>query len=176
VKPSRVFLAALLPAVTGCGDGTGPSGMNGRLSFSYSGATSGTFDASGSIFSADPFGSTWAAGARDEANETLAIAANLARTSNSFDNVVIDFPQLTPGTVTIANDAHVAVALGQPQTGLPTWSCDLTSGSVTVTFLTDSRARGSFSGTGVCFNGAGTSGAFMVTNGSFDVPVVSGIQ
>src|SRR5688500_18916990 len=80
VKPSRVFLTALLPVVTYCGVGSGPSGMNGRLSFSYSGATSGTFDASGSIFSADPFGSTWAAGARDEANETLAVAANLART------------------------------------------------------------------------------------------------
>jgi hypothetical protein len=174
VKPSRLLVGALLTVATACGDSTGPGGLNGRVSFSYSGATSGTFDASGSILEGDPLRSTWAAGARDDENESLAVAANLARSETTTDDVVIDFPQLATGTVTVANGARVAISFGYTQTGIPTWSCDLTSGSVTVTTLSGTRARGSFSGTGTCVNSNGTSGAFTVSNGSFDVPVVNG--
>ena len=168
------MIGALLAVVAACGDGTGPGGLSGSLSFSYSGVTSGTFSASGSVGVLDPFGSTWAAGVRDETNQSLSVAANVARPSDRSDDAVIAFPQLTPGTVTIANGAGIAITFGMTQSGTATWACDVTSGSVTVTTLSGTRARGTFSGTGTCFNDSGASGAFTVTNGTFDVPAVSG--
>jgi len=172
MKSSRVFVGVLLAAAAGCGDGTGPGALNGSLSFSHSGATSGTFTASGSVLVADPEAATWAAGARDDANESIAIAANIARPSNTFDDIIIDFPQLTPGTVTVANGAHVVITFGQTQSGSATWFCDLTAGSVVVTSVSSSRVRGSFSGTGDCLGATGGPVSFTVTNGSFDVPLI----
>jgi hypothetical protein len=174
VKPSRLFLGALLTVATACGDSTGPTGFNGSLSFSHSGATSGTFNASGSAFVGDPFGATWAAAVRDDANQSIAIAANLVRSSTTSDNVAIEFPQVSTGSVAIANGSQVAIVFGRTQSGAAAWSCDLTSGTVVVTSLSSTRARGSFSGTGSCLAATGGPVAFTVTNGSFDVPAVSG--
>jgi hypothetical protein len=170
---SRILLVVLLAIAAGCGDGTGLGGLSGSLSFSHSGATTGTFSASGSVLTQDPEAGTWAAGARDDANQMIAIAANIGRPSNTFDDIVIDFPQLTPGSVTMANGAHVVITFGQTQSGTATWFCDLTSGSVVVTSLSDGRARGTFSGTGSCLPATGGPVAFTVTNGSFDVPVIT---
>lgn len=170
---SRAFLAALLTVMAACSDSTGLGGLNGSLSFSHSGATIGTFSASGSVLAADPMTVDWAAGARDDQTQSIAISAHIPRANDTFDDVVIDFPQLTTGTIAIANNgAHVAVVFGDSQSGTPTWSCNLTSGSVVVTSVSSSRARGSFSGTGTCFGGSGAPAAFTVTNGSFDVPLV----
>jgi hypothetical protein len=169
---SRVLLAVLLAIAAGCGDGTGPGGLTGSLSFSHSGATTGTFSASGSLLTEDPQTGTWAAAARDDANQMIAIAANVGR-PDTFDDTVIDFPQLTPGSVTIANGARVVITFGQTQSGTATWFCDLTSGSVVVTSLSGGRARGTFSGTGSCLPATGGPVAFTVTNGSFDVPLIT---
>jgi hypothetical protein len=169
------LLGALLTVATACSDSTGPGSLSGSLSFSYSGATSGTFDAAGSPLGADdPFGATWAAAIRDDANQTIDVAANIARPSNTSDNAVVHFPQLTPGTVTIANGAQVPVTFGRTQSGTVDRSCSLTSGSVVVTSVSGIRARGTFSGTGTCVGTTGGPAAFTVTNGSFDVPLVSG--
>jgi hypothetical protein len=169
---SRLLIGALLAIAAGCGDGTGPGSLTGNLSFSHSGATTGTFSASGSLLTEDPLTGTWAAAARDDANQMVAIAANVGR-PNSFDDIVIDFPQLTPGSVTIANGAQVLITFGQTESGTVTWSCDLTSGSVVVTSLSDGRARGTFSGTGSCLPASGSPVGFTVTNGSFDVPLLT---
>jgi hypothetical protein len=118
---SHVLLGALLAIAAGCGDGTGPGPLSGSLSFSHSGATTGTFSASGSVFVADPEAATWATGVRDDANQLIAIAANIAHPSSTFDDVVIDFPQLMPGTVTIANGAQVVITFGRTQSGTAAW-------------------------------------------------------
>jgi hypothetical protein len=173
VKPSRILLGALLAAAAGCSDSLGPGALSGDLSFSHSGAMAGTFTASGSILVTDPETSTWAAGVRDETNESITIAANVARpSSNTVDNIVIDFPQLTPGAVTVANGAYVVVAFGQAQDGTATWSCALSSGSVVVSSVSNGRVVGSFSGNGTCVDENGSPAAFTVTNGDFDVPLV----
>jgi hypothetical protein len=174
VKTSPFLLGALLIVATSCSDSTGPDAFGGSLSFSYSGATSGTFNASGSILAEDPLASTWAVGTRDEENEILTVAANFARSSNSFDDIVIDLPQLTTGTVTVANGATIVMTFARNASGTTAaWDCALTSGSVTVTSLSGTRGRGSFAGTGSCFPPTGAPVAFTVTNGSFDVSLVS---
>jgi hypothetical protein len=170
---SRILLAVLLAIAAGCGDGTGLGSLHGSVSFSHSGATTGTFSASGSILEEDPQTGTWAAGARDDANQLIAIAANVGRSSNTFDDIVVDFPQVTTGTVTIANGARVVISFGQTQSGTATWFCELTSGSVVMTSLSGGRARGTFSGNGSCLPATGGPVAFTVTNGSFDVPLIT---
>lgn len=173
MKTFRVFVAGVLAVATACSDISGPGALSGNLSFSHSGATSGTFSASGSVLAADPQAVDWAAGVRDDQSQSIAIAAHIPRANNTSDEVAIEFPQLTTGTVNIANNgAHVAMAFGQPQSGTPTWSCALTSGSVVLTSLSSTRASGSFSGTGTCTGSTGGPTAFTVTEGSFDVPLV----
>jgi hypothetical protein len=172
VKPFRLFLGALLVTVAGCSDSTGLGALSGDLSFSHSGATSGTFNASGSVLVTDPNTATWAAAARDNSAQSIAIAAHIARPSNTSDEIAIDFPQLTPGTVTVANGAGVGITFGRPQTGNPAWSCALASGSVTVTSVSSTRISGTFSGSGGCVSASGSPAAFTVTNGSFDAPLV----
>ena len=173
MKPSRILIGALLAVTAGCGDGTGPGGVSGSVSFSHSGASTGTFSASGSVLVADPQAATWAAGTRDDASQSIDVEGYVAHPSSTHDYVHLHFPQLTPGTVTIANGAAVDIAFGQPQAGTATWYCFLTSGSVVVTSLSSARVRGSFSGSGICLPAAsGSPVAFTVTNGSFDVPLV----
>jgi hypothetical protein len=172
MKAHRLLVGALLVAAAGCSDSNSPFGLNGSLSFSHTGATTGTFNASGSLLVLDPQAATWAAGARDDANQSIGIVANVARTSTTFDDIVIDFPQLTTGTVTVANGAAVAIAFGQTTTGTAQWICGLTSGSVTVSSISGSRVRGSFSGAGTCLASTGGPVAFTVSNGDFDVPLL----
>jgi hypothetical protein len=175
MKTSRMLVAALLVVAAGCGDGTGPFGINGTLSFSHSGATTGTFNASGSVLVINPDAATWAAGARDEATQSIAIAANVAQSGSTFDNVVIDFPQVDAGTVAIgagANNANVAISFDMTASGSAAWVCGLTSGSVVVSSVSGSRVRGSFSGSGTCLPNGGAPVAFAVSNGSFDVPLL----
>jgi hypothetical protein len=172
VKPSRILIGGLLAVTAGCGDGTGPGGVSGSVSFSHSGATTGTFSASGSVLVADPQTATWAAGTRNDASQSIDVEGYVAHPSSTHDYVHVHFPQLTAGTVTVANDATVSIVFGQPQTGAATWYCTLTSGSVVLTSLSSARVRGSFSGSGSCLPSTGSPVAFTVTDGSFDVPLV----
>jgi hypothetical protein len=172
VKKSRAFVGALLVLTAGCGDGTGPGGVSGSVSFSHSGAITGTFSAFGSVLVPDAQNATWAAGTRHDASQSIDIEGYVAHPSSTHDYVAVYFPQVTPGTVTLANGASIDVIFGQAQTGPATWFCILTSGSVVVTSLSSNRVRGSFSGSGNCLPASGNPVAFTVTNGSFDVPLV----
>ena len=173
MKASHLSLGVLLIASISCSDSTGVGALSGDLSFSHSGATSGTFNASGSVLVADPSVATWAAAARDDAAQSIGIAAHIARPSNTSDEIAIDFPQLTPGTVTVANGAGVGITFGRPQSGAAAWTCALASGSVVVTSLSSTRIRGTFSGSGGCVSASGSPAAFTVTSGSFDSPLVN---
>jgi hypothetical protein len=173
VKPIRVLFAASLAVAASCSDSTGTSGLNGTLSFSHSGATSGNFNASGSAVVANPGTSEWAAAGRDDLDQSITIVANIPRGSNTADNVLVYFPQLTTGTVTIAQGSEVLIAFGINSSGTSaTWSCELDAGSVVVTSVSNNRVQGSFSGTGDCFATTGGPVAFTVTNGSFNVPML----
>jgi hypothetical protein len=52
--------------------------------------------------------------------------------------------------------------------------CALTSGTIVLTEVSSSRAKGTFSGSGSCVaGGGGASSAFSVSNGTFDVALVA---
>jgi hypothetical protein len=170
VKPSRALVAALLAVTAGCSDIIEPA-LSGNLSFSHSGAITGTFSASGSVLVANPDAATWAAAERDDANQAIDIVAHVAHPSNTSDDIVVHFPQLTPGTVTVANGANVVMTFGRTTAGTAAWTCGLASGSVVVTSVSNTRVRGSFSGSGACVPASGNPATFSAANGSFDVPL-----
>ncbi len=93
------FLAIFLLAF-GCGDTTGPQETPGSLNFTYSGATSGSFQAKGDL-ERDAQGNftfgNWAAGIRE--NSDLAVVALQPRTAPGGDYFVIFLTNVTsPGT------------------------------------------------------------------------------
>lgn len=53
-----------------------------------------------------------------------------------------------------------------------TASCYLTAGTIAITEKSPSRMKRTFSGTGTCLAQGGSSGAFTVMNGMFDVAIV----
>jgi hypothetical protein len=189
---SILFLALAIALGASCGDGdsTGPEDPeSGSLSFSYSGAFSGTYDVSGAArFDATGFPTygTWAVGGRDTNTDDLAVAAFRARTAPRGDLFALLVPSVTgPGTIAICDslmdfDCDVAVALAfnidvQNDADPDQPFCILNAGTIEMRSLAPDRAVGGFSGTGVCFAGpTDEARAFAVSDGSFDVPLVAG--
>jgi hypothetical protein len=181
VKHTRALLAAVLAVLASCGDSSGPNN-SGTLSFSYSGATSGSFNAAGRI----PLGGQsetveWAAGFRSDADGAIGVFASVPRDNSNHDFVVLQIGRLTIGSQTIESDctaddcALVLVDLdADNDTGEAAFSCGLTDGTITLTSVTSTRAVGTFNGTGECFTTTGT-GSFTITNGSFDVALISNL-
>lgn len=187
--PRSYVVAAASLALLACGGGdktTGPNntGASGSVSFSFSGGTSGNFNASGAInstTSAD-FSRAWAAGVKDASAGTVEIAATTPKAGSTHDLVTMIIPRTTTGSSTIVsscsgqNCAAIAVLFGSQINGSGfSFICDVESGTITIASISNTKVTGSFSGTGHCFTSAGAQSNFTVTNGSFDVPLVTGV-
>jgi hypothetical protein len=170
----RVLMVASVGVAMSCGDSTSPGSVSGSLSFTHSGAISGTFNASGSVLVADPEAVQWAAASRDNTNDGIDISARIPRASNTNDNILIFFPQQTTGSVDAGTEAIVIIGFGVNESGSATWLCGLDAGTVTVATISSTRVTGTFSGTGDCIASGGGAAAFTVTNGSFNVPLIDG--
>ena len=181
--------ASLAAVLIGCGD-DGPTtvtGLNGALSFTYSGAVSGTFNATGQMPTSATAQetATWAAGevVTTGADAGTYAVASTPRTGGRHDFVIVVANRTNAGTATIDLnncDANVcsgvSFVIGQ-ETGTGggfLQLCGLESGTVVITEVTSTRIIGTFSGAGTCFSESGTETAFTVTNGSFNVPIVPG--
>jgi hypothetical protein len=182
VRFKPLVLVASLALLPGCKDSSGPSGLNGTLSFSYSGAMTGNFSASGEFNPLTMETAAWAAGERDDVDGILFVGAAVPRNSTSHDVLGIEIERLSPGTATISancttNCAFVALIFGSENTGSGfLLACDIEAGTVTITEITTTRARGTFSGNGTCFApGTGNPQAFAVANGAFDVALISAV-
>lgn len=189
VRLHRLTVTGSLVLLIACGD-DGPTtvtGLNGALSFTYSGAVSGTFNATGQMPTSPTAQETsaWAAGEVITTGTdagTYAVAAS-PRTGGTYDLVVVVANRTNAGTATIDFDnctddvcSGVSFIIGQ-ETGTGSGFdqlCGLASGTVVITEVTSSRIIGTFSGAGSCFSEGGTETAFTVTNGSFNVPIVPG--
>ncbi|HSU12882.1 hypothetical protein [Longimicrobium sp.] len=179
--------AALLAAtisLAACGDSTGSSVDPGSLSFTYTGARSGSYSATGAIvrtsdttFAKQPF----AVGAKGtlQGQTFVSILSYRPVTSSTGDMVLFDLANVTGPTV-LSLDAG-CVADDCPFAGIafdtdPDASEDesdfylFDSGTLSVTAVSGGRIRGTFSGTATEFFGDAT---ITVTNGAFDVPLVS---
>ena len=185
VLTRRSVLAASLAVLTSCSSDknpTGLTGLTGTVGFSYSGAISGTYSATGTI-PANIETSAWAAGILLTSDGVIAVESAAPRTASSHDFIILAASRTTAGTAPIddncTSDCTVAffsfgVANGAGTSVLQ--ECVITVGSIVITEVTPTRVRGTFSGTGECLaNGTGNPQAFTVTNGSFDVALLSDI-
>lgn len=184
-----VLVAAV--AVAGCSDSPTPPvvGFNGALSFTYTGGGGGTHSANGdftTITSTNLYTAPWAYGVRSDAEVVVGVVSNQPRTLTTHDLTVIAINRLTPGTASFSAtcDPDVETACtgmvfyrGQSNTfATYEFFCILTSGTVNLSALSATRAQGTFSGSGFCFDSADNSQPFTVTGGTFDVAVLSESQ
>jgi hypothetical protein len=170
----------MLATLASCSDSSGPSGFNGTVSFTYSGATTGSFSASGGIPSGAPETEEWAVGFRSDEEQLVGATAIVPRSSTKHDFFFLQLPRLTVGSSTITdnctaeNCAAVVVDLNVDNTsGDSDFFCGLTQGTITITSISSTRVEGTFNGTGECITTAPNAVAFAITNGSFNVALVS---
>jgi hypothetical protein len=182
MRSKNALLAASLALLIGCSsDAVSPSALSGTLAFSYSGGSSGTFSATGAL-SAGTSATGYAVGGRDQTNTGTVVLASFPRTATTSDIVSLFIPRLTSGSSTVdvacvtTTCAGLSVTFGSANAGGGSFVqlCFLTTGTLTITTISSSRATGTFSGTGDCFSqtALGTTSAFTVTGGTFDVAIV----
>jgi hypothetical protein len=182
----RAFVALSAITLAGCGDSTEPDAST--LSFSYTGAgatTATTFSATGEIpaninLAPTPGSSPWAAGGVDPSSNYSTVFAVMPMTSTTWHLFGIGVTRKTVGTSSIdancddesTNCTGVFMFLGNPDGDDFQYFCALTSGSVTITAITDSRIAGTFSGNGFCEQDF-VETPFTIANGQFSVAISS---
>jgi len=186
MKKNRIAaaLAAASLALAACGDGTGSSVEPGSLSFTYTGARSGSYSATGIIrrtsdttFAKQPF----AVGAKGSLQGTSFVSVLSYRpvTAETGDMVLFDLANVTgPTTLSLssscdADDCPFAAIVFDTDPNASEDESDFyvfESGTLNVTSVSGNHLRGTFSGTATEFFGDAT---ITVTNGTFDVPLVS---
>lgn len=189
----RSALVATLSLLAACGGDsvTSPidAALSGTVAFNFTGGGGGSFGATGAITSAalasSPFTTTWAAGYKDATDKTTNIAANVPKSATTSDFVAITFNGQTASTGNISPSCidsstttcnAVGLLLGHSSSGSTFTSfCALMSGSITLSSISSTNATGSFSGSGTCVTATGTSSAWVVTNGTFNVPLLPNV-
>lgn len=179
-----VPMAAVLFGGLACSDSSGPE-MRGSVAFTYTGAGGGTYSASGdapSSTATEPPTGSWAAG-YVRANESHVVGST-PRSGVLVDLALLRLEGTTPGSVSIDPACNIDGSTsctgvdfylnfnGDGDTG--DFFCALTSGTIVLTQVSSSRAKGTFSGSGICVDGTGGgSEAFEVSNGAFDVALIA---
>jgi hypothetical protein len=185
---AAALLAAAALALAACGgDGTGSSVEPGSLSFTYTGARSGSYSATGSIrrtsdstFARQPF----AVGAKGSLQGTsfVSILSYQPVTAETGNMALFDLANVTgPTTLSLssacdADDCPFAAIVFDTDPNASEDESDFylfESGTLNVTSVSGNHLRGTFSGTATEFFGDAT---ITVTNGTFDVPLVSPSQ
>jgi hypothetical protein len=178
-----VLVSAVLFGALACSESSGPN-IHGSLAFTYTGAGGGTYSASGDApaSNAPPTGTSWAAG-YVEANESH-VAGSTPRSGVLIDLAILRVERTTPGSESIDPACNIDGSAsctgmdfylnfnGDGDTG--DFFCGLTSGTIVLTEVSSSRAKGTFSGSGSCFDGTGGgSSVFSVSDGAFDVALIA---
>ncbi|HJQ21789.1 MAG TPA: hypothetical protein VJ867_15675 [Gemmatimonadaceae bacterium] len=145
----------------------------GTLSFTYAGAVSGTFSAIGDLnvvpAGAPAYNYEWATGKsfNESGTRWIAILANAPAGAGVTTTIQLEGAPAQAATFPLAGDDLNLVIFGlSPTTGD---SYTFTSGSMTVSELTTTRARGTFSGTAQRLPDGPT---VVISDGTFDVAVV----
>lgn len=180
----RRTAAAAVVAVLGLGacDG-GPTAVNGtgEVRFTFTGDSTGSFEAVGEITQRNTLSGTYAAASVQRVSEErfLSVVGQRRGTSTgTVDLLLLNLADPAVGTVTCAAEAEdcsfeVAFAAGATPTGQEADGLFLSrEGSVTVTRLDERRVVGTFSATVEELVSDEEPRVIRVT-GSFDVPVLS---
>ncbi|MFL5538464.1 MAG: hypothetical protein ACJ8J0_05700 [Longimicrobiaceae bacterium] len=182
------YLAAALAAaaitLSACGDSTGSDAASGSLAFSYTGARSGSYSATGSFrrtsdstFARQPF----AVGAKGTENGVsfVSLLAYQPVSATTGDLALFLLPNVTgPTTLDLspgcaAAECPLAAIIFDTDPQASEDESDVytfESGTLAVTSVSGGRMRGTFSGTATQFFGGES---VTVTGGTFDVPLVS---
>jgi hypothetical protein len=173
---SRFLVIAAVAAGIGCSESkTAPANLSGQMSFTYAGALSGNFNADGRM----PLTPTeqrtmpWAAGQLD--NQAVFVDAAMPRSATTYDIVFLGITRTTAGSESIdGSTAGISLLLGAQVNGpgQPMQTCFLDTGTITITEITATRVRGTFSGSGDCADPTPATTPFTVTNGVFDAPLL----
>jgi hypothetical protein len=176
---AALLAAALLP-LAACGDSTGPGRSSGSTDFTYSGALAGSFHANGSPTLNFETGS-FAFGQRTtlEGDDALLVLAQQDGAGDLVDNLLFSISDPAVGTVTCDGgeetcpfDAFFVLGANGRD---PEQDADAllfsTGGTVSVTSLSSTRARGTFQITVSDLFGDGPE--VHATSGTFDVPLMS---
>ena len=188
----RLLPLISLAALAACGDDgppSGPGNLSGSMTFTYTGGGGGTFTASGiaPTTSANLGSTNWSAGFRDDAANQISVFGVRTRSGGRYDLMILGISRLTVGSVSVEADCDPD--LGENCSGFiyfvnisdadenMDFMCFPTSGSMAITSISGSRAQGTFTGSGNCVHGTtGAVSSFVVTNGSFDVALLSESQ
>lgn len=187
MRHRSILLAASVLAIAACSaDKAVGVATSGSVSFSYTGAGGGSYNATGSIASnasaTTARTTTWAAGWKGTSDGGTYVAANLVRT-NVSDVTAITIARQTTGTSAVDSTCvssttkactDVLLMLGVSSGSGLNFICMLTTGSVTIASISATNVQGSFSGSGTCSETVSpfATSAWVVTNGSFNVPIV----
>lgn len=181
----QLLLAASFALLAGCKSDSkiGPNSLLGTMAFTYAGGISGTFNASGTLPTSQAAMETSSWAAAELSPPDVFAAAAVPRTSTSHDFVFLDIGRTTAGTSSISNSCSVNcggffVLFGQANGSGTTFlqDCFIETGTITITEITATRVRGTFTGTGFCFAPGSTNNTpFTVTNGTFDLALVPNV-
>jgi hypothetical protein len=181
---TRAALGAAVAFLAACGDSTGSDDTAtgvGSLSYSYSGARTGSYSANGEFqqnttsFAKQPF----AVGVRSQqaGQPTILILSYLPVTSTTGHMVLLGFPEIS-GTgnfdlsgANCTSLCPVGLLLFDTNPDLEEDDSQLfgfITGTVNITSNAGGHLRGTFSGTAENFAG---DSVLTITNGAFDVPV-----
>jgi hypothetical protein len=181
MRRKHTVISLAIAALVACSDSTAPNPLLGQLLFAYSGGIAGNFNASFAPLSAgqNEFVS-YVAGQHDASDGMVYALASVSTGTNERNFAIVAISRTTPGDATINANctgqfcAGFLAIFGQnSSSGNFTQLCELTAGTVTITSLTATRVKGTFSGTGNCSGPTGTITSFTVTGGSFDAALVS---
>jgi hypothetical protein len=179
-KTAFAGAAALLAA---CSDSTGSSNTGpGSLSFTYSGARTGSYSASGtfkqtsSSFVKQPF--AVGVSSNTSGGSALAMVSYVPVTSSTGNMILLGIPNRTSGTVDLDDSCTgtntvcpFAAILFNTNPDLEEDDSQIftfTSGQVNITSNTGKHVTGTFSGTAETLLG---DSVITITNGTFDMPV-----
>ena len=179
----RVLVSVVLLGTLSCSDVTEP-GLGGIVTFTYTGAGGGNFSASGdapSLGANVPTATSWAVGLTEGTDTHIAGAT--PRGGGRVDMAILRVNRTSTGSAAVdvacnidgdASCTGMGLMLNfNPDGDTGDFFCRLTSGTIVVSEISSSRAKGTFSGNGTCNPGTGgASSAFSVSNGVFDVAMV----
>jgi hypothetical protein len=189
MKLNKVLVLASAIALAGCSDDppTGPGSVSGSLSFNYTGAgatSAQTYTASGTAPAnpeTDNGTNAWAVGGVSTAeNATVVLASRpVSGSTSTWDQIFVITNRTSAGTETIdsgcddeaaSNCTGIMLFFGTNASGTTaSYTCFLTTGSVTLSNVSTTNVTGTFSGSGSCFSATGATSNITITNGTFNV-------
>jgi hypothetical protein len=183
VLSKRLVIGASLVLLAGCKDSNSPTGFQGTVSFSYSGAISGNFSATGAMPASQSQWETssWAAGEVSTTDGVTYVVSVSPRSATTNDFAFFYAERITTGSSDFSVNCSTNCAYGTFEFGVQnvtgnSWlqSCTMVSGTVTITEVSSTRIKGTFSGTAECFApGSSVPQSLTIANGSFDVARMS---